>query len=765
MTRPRLTALTPLVLCLACVGITFSQTVSYDGHRVVRVWVGDESELDRLLKITEESWECHGPGIGQNDVRMTPEQFALLEVAHLPYEVLIDNLQAKIDAERAEIEAARQRGLTTPWDSYMDYATIQAYMNELIALRPDLASSFTLGTTVENRAILGLRVSAPGGGTKPMVFFHGGIHAREWITVPVSLYVADQLIRHYDTDPFIHELVDRCDFRIVPVLNVDGYLYTWGPNRLWRKNRRVNSDGSIGVDLNRNFGYQWGGEGASATPSNDTYRGPSAFSEPETQAVRDFMIAHPEIRAYCDIHSYSQLIMWAWGYQAALAPDNAVLDVIGTQMRNIVFSVHGMTYVDGPIYTTIYPASGTSVDYAYGGRGILAFTYELRDTGTNGFTLPASQILPNCEEIFPALMYYADFVTAALRISFPSGIPDHFEPNTATTMDVRIVNGTDTADTNNAALYYRTSPSGSFTAVPLLWLGGENYRATFPPRGCGPATEWYVAATSQQGRTAYAPTGAPAFTNDAPVGTLSISVNETFETAGSWTVINESVSTGGWTRVDPNGTTNAGQPAQPENDNTPSGTMCYVTGQGTVGGSASAADLDGGPTRLVSPVYDMSGLNDPRVSYYRWVYCSTGEDTMTVEISNNNGASWTTLEVAGHQNTWTYRSFRVSDFVTPTNLMRLRFSIADQPNNSVTEGAVDDVAIASFDCAASLLGDLNCDGVVDILDINPFTLALSDPTGYSLAYPNCDINNGDVNDDGNVDVLDINPFIALLSGP
>ncbi len=105
-----------------------------------------------------------------------------------------------------------------------------------------------------------------------------------------------------------------------PCRHPDGYSYTWTNNRLWRKNRRPNPNGSTGVDLNRNWGYQWGGEGASTSQGSDTYRGASGFSEPETQAIRDFITNRPYIRAHVDVHSYSQLILSPWGYTPALRP-------------------------------------------------------------------------------------------------------------------------------------------------------------------------------------------------------------------------------------------------------------------------------------------------------------------------------------------------------------------------------------------------------------------------------------------------------------
>jgi murein tripeptide amidase MpaA len=112
----------------------------------------------------------------------------------------------------------------------------------------------------------------------------------------------------------------------------------------------------------------------------------------------------PLLRACVDIHSYSQLILWPWGYTSQLTPHEPVFSRIGLEMQSLIFSVHGQTYTAGPIYTTIYPASGNSADWMYGVRGALAFAFELRDTGQYGFLLPPDQIRPNGEEVFPAFL-------------------------------------------------------------------------------------------------------------------------------------------------------------------------------------------------------------------------------------------------------------------------------------------------------------------------------------------------------------------------
>lgn len=735
--------------------IALAQRTDYTGHRVVRVSVETKEDVDRLLTMTDDVWS-HELIDGKLDVRVTPEQYDKLRDSRLAFDELIADVQVLIDRE------ARGSPGRGTWDNYMDLAAVNAYVDTLIALRPDLAQLINIGTTIEGRPIRGLRITGAGGGTKPGILYWGGQHAREWITVPVVLYFADKLIREYDTDGGIRELVDRCEWFIIPVMNPDGYSYTWTNQRLWRKNRRDNGDGTFGVDLNRNWGGAgWGGAGSSGSTSNETYRGTAPFSEPETQAMRDVLLNHPNIVAMNDIHSYSQLILWPFGYKAELPANQAEYEEVGQTIAQIIVGVHGMNYDPGNIYHILYQASGCSVDYAHEELGKLALSYELRDTGQYGFVLPPEQILPTCEEIFPTLIYLADHATAAVRIEFPGGLPTLIAPGAATDLAVRITAGAQGVDPNGATLHVRTSPAGPTYVYPITHLGGDDFLARFPARDCGPDTQFYVRAQGDAGGASYSPPGGGAALYSVPVGTLSVAFADDFESDLGWTVQNTNLSTGAWVRVDPNGTA-----AQPENDNPAgTGTMCYVTGQGSVGGSVGEADVDGGPTQLLSPLLDLSG-QDPTVSYYRWLYNDDGDDTLVTEVSNNNGTTWTTAEVTGHDPAWVRHEFRLADLVAPTAQVRLRFTTSDNPNNSITEGGIDDVVVSTRSCASVRVpGDMNCDGSTNGQDIEGFVLALADPSQYGIAHPDCLLENADANGDGSVNGFDVATFVELLLGP
>ncbi|MBU0638438.1 MAG: hypothetical protein KKB50_06195 [Planctomycetes bacterium] len=754
------------VICFALVGSALAEQVRFDNHRVVQVRVADEAQRDLALSLTDDLW-TENARAGTLDLRLTPVQFAKLAESGLDYTVLVENLQALIDAERRGIG----RGT---WDAYMNYAGVLDYLDTLVALRPDLASLFVIGQTIEGRDIVGIRITGAGTHTKPGIYYESCIHAREWITVPTLLYFADQLVRNYDTDQQVHQMVDRCEWFIVPVLNADGYVYTWTNNRLWRKNRRDNPGTSCdGVDLNRNWSVGWGGGGSSGDPCDQTYRGTSAFSEPETAVVRDFVLAHPNIVTFHDIHSYSQLLLWPWGYTSQLPPDQDTYEYVGDNMVSLIRKVHGKIYTPGPIYSTIYQASGGSVDWAYGAAGVLSFTFELRpSSGTpGGFVLPPEEILPTAEEIYPALMFQADYTSALVWIDFPEGLPLHVEPDGSSTLDISITPGFDTVDVNNVTLYVRTVSGGEFDAVPVTHVGGDQFTVNFPPRGCGDDTEFYVVAGTTSGGLTYSPTGAPDDVYSTPVGTALVLFSDDMEADFGWDIDvagDDDATTGMWNRMDPQGTA-----AQPEDDHSPSGTMCWVT-DGNAGGSLGSYDVDNGKTSLFSPVFDFTQYPDATVSYWRWYSNDQGgtanEDVFEVLITNY-GSAWVPLETVGPAGDetgggWYFREFRVSDFLTPTQFVRFQFVASDEGSGSIVEAALDDFRVQAYVCEG-LAGDVNCDGAINGFDIDAFVLVLgATPPGfqeYYDVYPLCDHMRADCNGDGEVNGFDIDSFVLLLA--
>ena len=441
--------------------------------------------------------------------------------------------------------------------------------------------------SIEGRPIYVLEITSPTGDLKPAFFFNGTQHAREWISPMTVLYVVDRMLGEYATDPDIQALLDDLRLYVVPMVNPDGYEFCWSDNRLWRKNRRNNGDGTFGVDLNRNWATGWGGPGSSGNTNDITYRGPAPFSEPETQALRNFMLAHPDIVAYIDFHSYAQLVLWPYGYDYVLPPepDLTEMTVLGEGMAAEIFDVHGKEYTPQPTYE-LYLAAGVASDWVYDGAGAHAFTIELRDTGQYGFELPPDQIIPTGEEIYPAVLLLADWAKdqVQVKIELADTLPTILAPGEGASVSVNISAVAEEVVEGSPTLFYRYD-GGAFIAQPLVDLGDGLFEGTLPPVTCSDVPEFYFAAEGTTTGLTTLPAGAPGELFDTLVGTFVVTLEDAFETDLGWTV-DAGADTGNWERADPEEVVyNQGSwwdpdyvTTQPEDDHTPDGTLCYVTG-------------------------------------------------------------------------------------------------------------------------------------------------------------------------------------------
>lgn len=295
---------------------------------------------------------------------------------------------------------------------YHTYDEIKNELPQLAAQHSAIAQVKSLGKSVEGRDLWAMKISdavAQEEGEAEIILL-GGHHAREWISVDVPFLIAKHLLENYGSDSLITRLVNETAIWVVPLVNPDGHQYTITTQRLWRKNRRNNNDGTFGVDLNRNYGYQWGGPGSSGDTYSETYRGPSPFSEPETQAIRDFLQSRA-VKALISYHNFSQLVLYPWGYTSNPAPDRDLLNNLAVAMADRVRAVHGVRYTPQQS-SDLYLASGDTTDWLYALLNVPAITIELRPSSSiPGFELPESQIQPTFEENLSAALFLMDWVT------------------------------------------------------------------------------------------------------------------------------------------------------------------------------------------------------------------------------------------------------------------------------------------------------------------------------------------------------------------
>jgi carboxypeptidase T len=303
---------------------------------------------------------------------------------------------------------------------YHTVASLEQDLRRLAEEHSEIAELQQIGRSVEGRPLWALRIGERRGSTRKVAFL-GCHHAREWISVEVPYLLAEHLLANSTTEP-VQGWLQRSEIWVAPMVNPDGHEFSRTDNRLWRKNRRRNPGGSIGVDPNRNYGYMWGTLNISTSshvPSDETYVGPRAFSEPEVRAVRNLM-ARELFDGVLSYHSYSQLILYPWGYTYEPIEDDADRDEmrgLAEDMERLIRGVHGETYVAQQA-SQLYPTAGDTTDWAYGVYDVPSLTIELRPASAldGGFILPASQIEPTWEENRPAALEFIRHVLARPQI-------------------------------------------------------------------------------------------------------------------------------------------------------------------------------------------------------------------------------------------------------------------------------------------------------------------------------------------------------------
>ncbi|KAJ0163190.1 Metallocarboxypeptidase A-like protein [Colletotrichum tanaceti] len=396
-----------------------AKRVSYDGTKVFRVSVGDE--VDRVNGVVDKlrlsTWKGAPRAGAMADIVVPPADVAAFEAAMAGMNVttMHEDLGAAIaDESDSSFSLYAVGSADATWfNSYHAYADHLKFLNDLVASYPNNAAIVTSGKSLQGNAITGVHVHGTASkGARPAVVLHSTVHAREWISTMANEYIAWNLLSKYSTDAEVRAFVDKYDFYIFPVVNPDGFIYTQTTNRLWRKNRQTTPGSTcIGHDINRNWPFQWSVTGgASTNPCDEDFKGVAQGDAPETAALSAWLArtkAAQGLKLFVDFHAYSQLFMTPYGYScSAVSAKDAELQALARGAVAAIKAVHGTSYRYGPICSTIYKATGSSVDYVSDVvKADYTFTQELRDTGNYGFVLPAAQILPTSEETYAGIRY------------------------------------------------------------------------------------------------------------------------------------------------------------------------------------------------------------------------------------------------------------------------------------------------------------------------------------------------------------------------
>ncbi|XP_069544419.1 carboxypeptidase A1-like [Brachyistius frenatus] len=409
-----------LVFVALCVAGSGKET--FEGHQVLRIVAKDEAQLSLIealedrMELQLDFWRGVADVDTPVDVRVPAHNLQIvkmyLETQDIEFSVMMEDLQVMLDEERKEMDAARvsdpRNTDSFDYSSYHTLSEIYNFQNMLVAENPNLVSKMVIGQSYEGRPLNVLKFST-GGTNRPAIWIDTGIHSREWVTQASGTWFAKKIVDDYGRDPALTAILDKMDIFLETVTNPDGFYYTHTKNRMWRKTRKPSRGSTcVGVDPNRNWDAAFGGPGASSNPCSETYRGPRAHSESEVRSIVDFVKSHGNFKAFISIHSYSQMLLYPYGYTRTPVRDRAELDSVARTAVTRLASLFGTDYRYGSIISTIYQASGGSIDWTYNQGIKYSYTFELRDTGRYGFILPANQIIPTARETWLALMAIMD---------------------------------------------------------------------------------------------------------------------------------------------------------------------------------------------------------------------------------------------------------------------------------------------------------------------------------------------------------------------
>ena len=340
---------------------------------------------------------------------------------------------------------------------YQPLSVIVPWMRLLRSLFPSHVRLISLGLSYEGRELQALRVGVhPTNDEEPSkprktIVVMGGSHAREWISVSTVNYMAYAFITEYGRSREITALLERFDFIFIPTINPDGYVYTWEKDRLWRKNRQQTGlRFCTGLDLDHSFGYEWEGDSSNSNPCAETFAGDDPFEAIEAYRLAQWIgneteHNNVEIAGFLDLHSYSQQILYPYSFSCTSTPPALEnLEELAFGLAKAIRAADGESYgvtsaCQGSLparsfavpsmnrqhihRTIIENGRGSALDWFYHEVKVqYAYQLKLRDTGTYGFLLPSTNIVPTGREALRALVYFGNFLAGNKGIEQSSSV-------------------------------------------------------------------------------------------------------------------------------------------------------------------------------------------------------------------------------------------------------------------------------------------------------------------------------------------------------
>lgn len=650
-----------LLACTVCVLLCAPALAAEPHHDLLRVPL-DTPVASEWLRLHQNDYDIVyvKPGV-EAHIAAKPGDEATLRAAGMAPELKQRDMEAAY--------AYPDKGVG--FGVFHTYSESRAFMDSLTTQYPNLVSSrWSIGTTYQGNSIWAWRISdnPNANESEPEILFDGMHHAREIMASEFPIMFAKYLCEHYNTDPQIHWLVDNRELYIVPIMNPDGVIYNESTNPdgggMWRKNRKPFS-GQFGVDLNRNYPNHWGYDdvGSSPTPSSDTYRGPSAASERETQALINFVNTH-EIITHNSIHTYQGMTLYPWGYVTSPTPDETAFAAIAAEMCRY------NSYTPGQPGEILYDVNGGIFDTFYGTTtnhpAIWSFSTEI---GTYGFWPPeANRVTEFNDNLYPQLYLMkiaGPYVVASTPVVTASPGVQAVNPGQSGTLSFTLENQSVVASVLNASVTVTSDDPwvqfqaaernvGSIAARSSVTLAGNPIPFTVDAACPNGHQVLFRAMVHFAGADIEYPL---AF----QVGTPTLALSDTYEGGtANWTF------TGTWGL-----TTSSSHSATHSLTDSPAGS--YGNSINT------SAQLIG--ARPMS-----------RVRFWHKYATEANFDYANVQVSGNGGTSWTTVaSYNGTLSTWTQVSIDLGAYVGQ-NLL-LRFQLTSDSNTTADGWYIDDLEI------------------------------------------------------------------------
>ncbi len=726
-------------------------------YQQVRVFYTDSSDLQQIREVGIPLDHVRTKKNVFIDVVATREQVTDLEAAGFQIELIHEDVTAFYKS-RFDPELKRDRGfeLGSMGGNYT-LAEFEAELDSLHLLYPDIVSQKeSIGQSVEGRNIWVVKISdnvdQDESEDEPLVLYTGVTHAREPVGMMNLIYFMYHLCENFGSDPYVTYLVQQREMWFIPIINPDGYAYNEliEPNGggMHRKNRQQVCPGNEGIDLNRNYSYNWGADwGSSGDPCSDVYRGEEPFSEPETQAVRDFIMSK-DFKNVLHYHTYSNLLIHSFGSgDYPPEPDLTYLREVGAEMTKF----NNYQVGTGP-ETVGYMVNGDAVDWSYGDQGLIAYTPEV-GSYSDGFWPATDRIVPLCEENLWPNLYFARLAGSILRVKNVEISQEYLNPGDVFTITFDVEN-IGLCDSPGPLTVTVSSVNSVIEFVPVsIELPALNARESVPfPDVIDMAVSSTVSIGCQSGIEVTLQSGEEEFatTIDIVVGTPEMFMTDDAEAGmGNWTTYAWGLS-----------------------DEAAQGEFSFTDSPGEGYGSWEVNSME-----LAEP-FDLTEASYPELKFKAKWEIESYWDFAQVLVRIGTSGEWQPLSgeftilgsgsgvqdegEPGYDATqfqWIEETMDLSEFAGEPEVY-LRFTLL---SDGYVEGDgfyVDDIKVLEFPEAEIGPGDVNGDCSVDVADILRIVEMVLHPEtmeDYELQY-------ADLNHDQIIDVLDIVILIQFIIG-